>query len=49
MTLGFNRRFQAGQRRITTQFYARENMDLPFRVRWNTDPDFAIGFKVTIR
>jgi hypothetical protein len=23
-------------------------MNLPFRVRWNTDPDLAIGLKTTI-
>jgi hypothetical protein len=33
---------------VVAQFYARENMDMPFAVRWNTDPDFAVGVKFTI-
>jgi hypothetical protein len=24
-------------------------MNMPFSVRWNTDPDFAIGMKLAIR
>lgn len=46
--LGVNHRFIAGQRQLVTQFYLRENMVLPFNVRWNADPDFAIGFKITV-
>ncbi len=46
--LGVNHRFTAGQRQVVAQLYARENMDMPFSVRWNTDPDFAVGLKVTI-
>lgn len=48
VVLGFNRRFTAGQRQLVTQFYARENMVMPFNVRWNADPDLAIGFKITV-
>jgi hypothetical protein len=48
VTLGLNHQFGAGRRRLLAQIYARENMDLPFRVRWNTDPDFAVGIKVTL-
>jgi hypothetical protein len=47
--LGVNRRFFTGSRVVLTQFYMRENMVLPFSVRWNADPDLAVGFKVTIR
>ena len=46
--LGVNHRFTRGQRQLVTQFYLRENMVLPFNVRWNADPDFAIGFKISI-
>ena len=35
ITFGFGRRFG----RTTAQLYVRENMNLPFKVRWNTDPD----------
>ena len=49
VSLGVNHRFTAGRRFLVTQFYARENMVLPFNVRWNADPDFAIGVKTTIR
>jgi len=31
------------------QLYARENMNLPFRVRWNADPDLSVGIKFSIR
>ena len=37
-----------GAHSIVTQFYARENMNLPFSVRLNTDPDLAVGIKTTI-
>lgn len=48
IVLGVNHRFVRGRHPLVAQFYARENMDMPFSVRWNTDPDFAIGFKLTI-
>ena len=48
ITFGVGHRFRAGRRSIVTQIYGRENMDLPFLVRWNTDPDFSIGIKATI-
>jgi hypothetical protein len=48
IAFGVNHRFTAGRRAVVTQFYARENMNLPFRVRWNTDPDLAVGLKVRI-
>jgi hypothetical protein len=47
--LGVNHRFLSGARQFVTQFYARENLVLPFNVRWNADPDFAVGFKVSVR
>jgi hypothetical protein len=49
ITFGLAHRFRAGSRDITAHFYARENLNLPFRVRWNTDPDLSIGVKATIR
>ena len=48
IVLGFSHRSVAGQRQIITAAYLRENMNLPFRVRWNTDPDLALGIKITI-
>jgi hypothetical protein len=44
LTFGLGRRF--GQ--VTTQLYVRENMNLPFKVRWNTDPDLSVGLKVRV-
>jgi hypothetical protein len=49
LTFGVNRRFAAGRRWIIVQWYGRENVNMPFSVRWNTDPDFAIGMKLGIR
>jgi hypothetical protein len=49
LTLGVNRRFTAGRRSMIVQWYARENVNMPLSVRWNTDPDFAIGMKLVIR
>jgi hypothetical protein len=49
VSFGLNHRFTAGRRFLVTQLYGRENMLLPFSVRWNADPDFAIGVKTTIR
>jgi hypothetical protein len=49
ITLGLSHRFTTGRRRLLAQIYARENMNLPFRVRWNADPDLSIGIKATIR
>jgi len=49
VSFGLNHRFTAGRRFLVTQFYARENMLLPFSVRWSADPDFAMGIKTTIR
>jgi hypothetical protein len=48
ITLGLSHRFGARERQIVAQAYVRENMNLPFRVRWNTDPDLSLGIKVTI-
>lgn len=48
LTFALGRRFKAGSRVVTSQLYMRENMNLPFRVRWNTDPDLSIGLKVRI-
>src|SRR6185295_8793344 len=49
ITVGLSHRFGVGRHRLLAQIYARENMNLPFRVRWNTDPDLSIGFKATIQ
>jgi hypothetical protein len=49
LALGVNHRFTSRRGPVIVQFYARENMNLPFSVRWNTDPDFAIGAKLTLR
>ena len=48
ITLGLAHRFTSGSRHVTTHLYVRENLNLPFRVRWNTDPDLSIGLKATI-
>lgn len=49
ITVGLSHRFNLGsRRRLLTQLYGRENLNLPLRVRPNLDPDFAIGLKTTI-
>jgi hypothetical protein len=48
ISFGLAHRFRAAGRDLLTQVYARENMDLPLRVRWNTDPDLSLGMKITI-
>ena len=48
ITLGLAHEFKAGGRRFLAQVYARENLNLPLQVRWNTDPDFSIGVKATV-
>ena len=45
ITFGLGHRFA---RHVTAQLYLRENMNLPFKVRWNTDPDLSVGLKVRI-
>ena len=37
-----------GPRHDIGQLYARENMNMPFRIRLNTDPDLSVGLKATI-
>jgi hypothetical protein len=49
VTLGVSHTFRTGSRELVLQTYGRENMNLPFYVRWNTDPDFSVGLKLTIR
>lgn len=49
ITLGLGHRFTAGSRTVVAQLYARENMNLPFRVQGNADPDFATGLLISIR
>jgi hypothetical protein len=49
VVFGVNHRFTGGRHPVVAQFYVRENMNMPFSVRWNTDPDFAVGIKLTIR
>jgi ABC-type iron transport system FetAB ATPase subunit len=38
----------AKQTPLLIQAYVRENLNLPFRVRWNTDPDLAVGLRFTV-
>jgi len=45
ITIGVGHRFGA----VVSQLYVRENMNLPFRVRWNTDPDASFGIKISFR
>jgi len=47
LTFGVGHRWAGG--RVLTHVYLRENMNLPFRVRWNLDPDVSLGIKTTIR
>jgi len=47
LTIGLSHRIRTTRTPLLVQAYARENLNLPFRVRWNTDPDFAIGLKIT--
>ena len=47
ITLGVSHRLNTARGPLLVQFYGRENLNLPFRVRWNTDPDFAVGLKIT--
>jgi hypothetical protein len=49
ITIGLGKRFKFGRTAVVSQIYARENMNLPFRVRWNTDPDASFGIKITLR
>lgn len=48
LTFALGQQYKAGSRRVTAQLYVRENMNLPFRVRWNTDPDMSLGLKLKI-
>lgn len=47
LTIGVSHRIRTSRTPLLVQAYARENLNLPFRVRWNTDPDFAVGLKIT--
>lgn len=47
ITFGLSRRMSARGVPLLVQAYARENLILPFQVRWNTDPDLAVGIKIT--
>ena len=49
VTFSVGHRFATASREVTMHFYARENMNMPFQVRWNTDPDLSVGLKVTVR
>jgi hypothetical protein len=49
IVVGLGHRFGAGRHYLETQVYLRENMNLPFNVRWNIDPDLALGIKATVR
>jgi hypothetical protein len=48
ITLGLSHRIRSTRAPLLLQLYARENLNLPFSVRWNTDPDFAVGLKITV-
>jgi hypothetical protein len=48
VTLGVSHRMSAKQTPLLVQAYVRENLNLPFRVRWNTDPDLAVGLRITL-
>lgn len=48
ITFGLGHRFKTGSGHVTAQLYLRENMNLPFTVRWNTDPDLSVGLRVRI-
>jgi hypothetical protein len=48
ITFGLGHRLNVGSRSVTTQIYARENMNLPFNIRWNADPDLSVGLKITV-
>jgi len=49
LTAAVGHRYRSGGRNLVAQLYIRENMNLPFRVRWNTDPDMSLGLKVSVR
>jgi hypothetical protein len=49
LTFALGHRYKAGTRTVLAQLYVRENMNLPFRVRWNTDPDMSLGLKISLR
>ena len=44
VTLGLGHRFG----HVMAQLYFRENMNMPFKVRWNTDPDLSVGLRIRI-
>jgi hypothetical protein len=44
ITFGVGHRFGP----VTSQLYFRENMNMPFKVRWNTDPDLSVGLRIRI-
>ena len=48
ITIGLGHRFRIGGTDVVSQIYGRENMNLPFRVRWNTDPDASFGIKIVL-
>jgi hypothetical protein len=49
ITFGLNQRLNTARTPLLVQYYARENLNLPFSVRWNTDPDLAVGVKITVQ
>jgi hypothetical protein len=49
LTIGVSHRIRTRGTPMLVQAYARENLNLPFRVRWNTDPDLAVGLKMTFQ
>jgi hypothetical protein len=44
VTFGLGHRFGS----VMAQLYFRENMNMPFKVRWNTDPDLSVGLRIRI-
>jgi hypothetical protein len=49
ITFGLSHRVRTTRTPLLVQAYARENLNLPFSVRWNTDPDLAVGLKITVQ
>jgi hypothetical protein len=49
ITFGLSHRVRTTRTPLLVQAYARENLNLPFSVRWNTDPDLAVGVKITVQ
>ena len=49
LTIGVGHRFKMSGRQMVVHGYGRENLHFPFQIRWNLDPDFSLGLKLTIQ